>query len=99
MARSSPIRCGPKIRNGSECVPERKLFNSSGGNPATTKGFMIIRLSVETLKRTNLYRFNSLSVQPFIEFVFCSRPRAAHTLIAMHKIEDDAVDELLQPYG
>src|SRR5256886_9905427 len=43
MARSSPIRCGPKIRNGSEWVPERKLFSSSGGNPATAKGFMTIQ--------------------------------------------------------
>jgi len=40
IAKSSPTRWGPRIRNGSECVPERKLFNSSGGNPVISKGRM-----------------------------------------------------------
>src|SRR5689334_12150262 len=41
IARSSPIRCGPRMRNGSEYVPDKKLFSSSGGIPATEKGFVI----------------------------------------------------------
>src|SRR5437762_12841639 len=41
IARSSPIRWGPRMRNGSECAPERKVFSSSGGIPATEKGFIV----------------------------------------------------------
>src|ERR1700736_1786944 len=56
MARSSPIRCGPRTRNGSECVPERKLFNSSGGSPATENGFMSLQ------PRVRAWLFNGSSV-------------------------------------
>ena len=36
-ARSSPTRCGPKIRNGSECAPATSLSISSAGKPVTSK--------------------------------------------------------------
>src|SRR5207245_1876541 len=79
IARSSPIRCGPRIRNGSECVPERKLFNSSGGNPATENGFM----SIQPRVRAQLFNDVSPTAKPQnfchversrdISYYFCRR--------------------------
>src|SRR6266576_3884151 len=71
ISRSSPTRCGPRMRNGSECVPVRKLVSSSGGRPAIWKGFMVIRYTVKNVTSlhcyivTSLHRYIGFTIQRF----------------------------------
>ena len=40
MTRSSPTRCGPRMRNGSGCAPARNIASSSVGRPRISKELM-----------------------------------------------------------
>src|SRR5437899_12068389 len=51
ISRSLPTRCGPRTRNGSECLPARKLLTSSDGKPAISTAFIsVLRVNAPSLQ-------------------------------------------------
>src|SRR5206468_11128414 len=51
ISRSLPTRRGPRTRNGSECLPARKLLTSSDGKPAISKAFIsVLRVNAPSLQ-------------------------------------------------